>query len=82
MKSFFQDAYKKIRGTGSMAITQYKVYNDNLIPHHKIADGLFLGMIPIKEAGFPFNLFTDKFENQHQQIVKLISDSNPNRPST
>ena len=46
--------------------------------HNVLSDGLFIGTIPIKEV-YKLTPYSDKFNNEHKQIIELVKKSNPNR---
>jgi hypothetical protein len=59
----------------SMLYTEFQILHNGWKPHHQIAEGLFLGMIPIKKAWE-----TNEFDDQHLAIIELAKKSNAERP--
>jgi hypothetical protein len=62
--------------TLSIWYTQSMVIYGGWDAYNHIADGLFLGMIPIKESVFN----TAQFNDQHKQIIAFAKKTNPDRP--
>ncbi len=75
MKSFMKAAAKQTFRASSHLANRWMVGLGLWQTQHQISEGLFLGMIPVKD-----DVFSAKFDDEHIQIIKMVQSCHVARP--